>query len=157
LIWAPSWSSPQAIVKFQSEVGGELRGGDPGIRLLEPASEGKGAFFQDIPSAFTPRNGMQLLVPIYHIFGSEALSLRSPAVAERAPEPYVGLHRDTALGLGINDRDVVDLHIAGATYRLPVRLDLELSQDMIGLPAGLPTVPQVKAPVWAQIAKVNHE
>jgi hypothetical protein len=69
----------------------------------------------------------------------------------------VGLHRDTALGLGINDRDAVDLHIADATYRLQVRLDLELPQDVIGLPAGLPTVPQVKAPVWAQIAKVNHE
>jgi NADH-quinone oxidoreductase subunit G len=157
LIWAPSWSSPQAIIKFQSEVGGELRGGDPGIRLIEPAIEGKRAFFQEIPGAFVSRDGMRLLVPIYHIFGSEALSLGSPAVAARAPEPYVGLHRDTAFGLGINDHDALDLHMADATYRLPARLDLELPQDVIGLPAGLPTVPPVKGPVWVQIAKVNHE
>src|SRR4030095_5383187 len=28
--WAPGWNSPQAWNKFQTEVGGALRGGDPG-------------------------------------------------------------------------------------------------------------------------------
>ena len=37
--WAPGWNSIQAINKFQSEVGGPLRGGDPGIRLIEPSQE----------------------------------------------------------------------------------------------------------------------
>jgi NADH-quinone oxidoreductase subunit G len=34
-LWAPGWNSIQALNKFQAEVGGPLRGGDPGRRLLE--------------------------------------------------------------------------------------------------------------------------
>ena len=34
---APRWNSVQALNKFQEEVGGPLRGGDPGVRLVEPA------------------------------------------------------------------------------------------------------------------------
>ncbi|MBS2634260.1 NADH-quinone oxidoreductase subunit G, partial [Salmonella enterica subsp. enterica serovar 1,4,[5],12:i:-] len=33
--WAPGWNSPQAWNKFQAEVGGKLRFGDPGVRLIE--------------------------------------------------------------------------------------------------------------------------
>ena len=29
-LWAPGWNSVQAITKFQEEIGGPLRGGDPG-------------------------------------------------------------------------------------------------------------------------------
>jgi NADH-quinone oxidoreductase subunit G len=34
--WAPGWNSDQSMNKFQDEVGGGLRGGDPGVRLFEP-------------------------------------------------------------------------------------------------------------------------
>jgi len=33
--WSPGWNSPQALVKFQEEVFGPLRGGDPGVCLVE--------------------------------------------------------------------------------------------------------------------------
>jgi NADH-quinone oxidoreductase subunit G len=33
--WSPGWNSPQAWNKFQDEVGGHLRAGDPGTRLIE--------------------------------------------------------------------------------------------------------------------------
>src|SRR5690606_19375260 len=33
--WAPGWNSIQAVNKYQQEVGGPLKGGDPGIKLLE--------------------------------------------------------------------------------------------------------------------------
>ena len=33
--WAPGWNSPQAWNKFRAEVGGHLRHGDPGVRLIE--------------------------------------------------------------------------------------------------------------------------
>ncbi|MBV8436339.1 MAG: NADH-quinone oxidoreductase subunit NuoG, partial [Silvibacterium sp.] len=39
--WAPGWNSIQAVNKFQSEVGGSLRGGDPGVRLVKPSQESK--------------------------------------------------------------------------------------------------------------------
>ena len=37
--WAPGWNSVQAVNKFQDEVGGPLRGGDPGRRLIEPGGQ----------------------------------------------------------------------------------------------------------------------
>jgi NADH-quinone oxidoreductase subunit G len=150
--WAPAWNSPQALNKFQSEVGGPLRGGAPGIRLIEPAIEARRAFFQAVPAAFVQRDEMQLLVPIDHIFGSEALSMRSFAVAQRAPEPYVAVNRDAAVALGIQAQDAVDLHIGDVSYRLPARLDLALPPGVIGLPAGLPGAPPVKEPLWARIS-----
>jgi NADH-quinone oxidoreductase subunit G len=87
--------------------------------------------------------------------------MRAPAVAERAPDPYVAVNRDAAVALGIKAHDAVDLHIADTSYRLPARLDLQLPQGVIGLPAGLPGVPPVKEPLWARISfafkgSVNH-
>ncbi len=38
--WAPGWNSPQAWNKFQDEVGGKLRHGDPGVRLFEASASG---------------------------------------------------------------------------------------------------------------------
>ena len=43
--WAPSWNSVRAVNKFQDEVGGPLRGGDPGVRLIEPHFGGCAALF----------------------------------------------------------------------------------------------------------------
>ena len=36
------------------------------------------------------------LLPLYHIFGSEELSLSAPGVAELAPKPYVALNAEDA-------------------------------------------------------------
>ncbi len=44
--WSPGWNSVQALNKFQQEVGGPLRGGDPGKRLIEPPEESDHAYFE---------------------------------------------------------------------------------------------------------------
>ncbi len=79
--WAPSWNSVRAVNKFQDEVGGPLRGGDPGVRLIEPASGAAPHYFDGVPEAFAKRDGEWLIVPLYEIFGSEELSRLAPAVA----------------------------------------------------------------------------
>src|SRR5882724_5845165 len=86
--WAPGWNSVQALNKFQSEVGGPLRGGDPGRRLIEPAAVERVPYFVTVPRAFQPRDDEWLILPLYHIFGSEELSILAPGIAERAPQPY---------------------------------------------------------------------
>ena len=49
--WSPGWNSVQALNKYQQEVGGALKGGDPGKRLIEPnAGSGKAViFFKHVP------------------------------------------------------------------------------------------------------------
>ena len=79
--WSPGWNSVQALNKFQQEVGGPLKGGDPGKRLIEPMQKGKPEYFTDIPAEQAAGRD-QPPVPEYHIFGSEELSAQSPAIVE---------------------------------------------------------------------------
>ncbi len=46
--WSPGWNSVQSLNKFQSEVGGPLRGGDPGQRLIEPKQPDPAQINKDI-------------------------------------------------------------------------------------------------------------
>lgn len=137
--WAPGWNSIQALNRFQGEVGGPLRGGDPGKCLIEPASSSN--YFVEIPPAFQRREGQWLVVPLYHIFGSDELSALSPGIAELAPEPYVAMNPEEAPAAEVT------LTIAGVGQRLPVK-------PMAGLPLGIVGVYQPlagHAPTWSTI------
>src|SRR5512146_968263 len=90
--WAPGWNSVQSVNKFQQEIAGLLRGGSPGQRLIEPEAGGEARYFTDVPEAFERRDGYLLVVPGFHVFGSEELSLSSPPIAELAPKPYIAVH-----------------------------------------------------------------
>lgn len=150
--WAPGWNSVQALNKFQDEVGGPLHGGDPGRRLIGPDQEGPVTYFDGIPSAFRRRQGQWRLVPLYHIFGSEPLSMLTPGVAELAPAPYVALHPDDAEELAVAEGTECRVQVGGPTPDLPVRPDPSLPRGVAGLPVGLPGLPPVALPVWARIS-----
>lgn len=151
--WAPGWNSPQAVNKFQSEVSGPLVGGDPGLRLIEPPAGGEVTYFDGVPAAFARREAEWLLVPVYHIFGAEELSTLSPAVAERVPQPYLVLHPDDAAGLRLGLDEAAELRLAGAAFRLPLRLNASLPKGVAGLPVGLPGVPWLRLPAWVQLSR----
>lgn len=153
--WAPGWNSVQALNKFQEEVGGPLRGGDPGVRLLEPAPGGEAARSADVPPAFERRRGEWLLVPFHHIFGSEELSIRAPAVAARAPQPCLALNPEDAAGLAVAPGEQAEFSLAGARYRAAVRLDPTLPRGIAGLSAGLPGLSGLGLPAWAKIGKAS--
>jgi NADH-quinone oxidoreductase subunit G len=150
--WAPGWNSMQSVNKYQEEVGGALRHGDPGIRMLEPTAAA-GHFFNAIPEDFMPLRDHLFLVPLYHIFGSEELSMRAPAIAQRAPDPYVALNPAEALGLGLGAGDLLQFALDGQHYQLPVVLLGALAPGIAGLPQGLPGVPYAGLPAWALILK----
>lgn len=142
--WAPGWNSPQAWNKFQAEVGGHLRYGDPGVRLLE-AGEGRMAWFNEVPAAFVaPADGQWRVAPYYHLFGSEETSQRSAVIQERMPQPYVAVSRQDAERLGVNSGTLLEFSCAGQSLRLPVRFSDALAAGQVGLPLGLPGIP----PVW---------
>lgn len=137
--WAPGWNSVQALNKFQSEVGGGLHGGASGLRLIEPETSGHGGYFLDIPGPFSPLPHPQLTaVPVHLIFGSEELSVLSPAVASRVPTARVLLNPLDAERLGIGEDEEAELLIPGTTVRLPVEVAARLQQGLVGLPSGFP-------------------
>ncbi len=147
--WAPGWNSIQSLNKFQSEVGGSLNGGDPGQRLIEPA-HGVVKFFDEVPHVFERRSDEWLIVPLYHIFGSEDLSVLSPGIAERAPQRYLAMSDYDAGHLGVSDGEEIELRVGGNIHYLPVKIRPAMPQGIAGLPVGLRDLPFVDLPAWGR-------
>lgn len=137
--WSPGWNSPQAWNKFQDEVGGHLRAGDPGVRLIE--AKGQVLPWFGVNAAFNPAQGTWQAVPLHHLFGSEENSSRAAPVQERIPQAYVALAKDEADRLGVNDGALLALTVNGQTLRLPLAIKEEMGIGLVGLPAGLPGIP----------------
>ncbi len=150
--WAPGWNSVQALNKFQSEIGGPLRGGDPGRRLIEPAPDAPISYFKEAPSA-KPAEGEWTLVAVHHIFGSEELSVAAPGVAARSPWPYVALNAKDAAELGTAAGEELEVAWDSTTHRLPVRLMPSLPRRVAGIPVGLPGWPGLNLPACGRIFK----
>ena len=140
IFWAPGWNSVQATNKFQQEVGGPLRGGDPGVRLLEADESATPAFFTEVPGAFQSRNGQWLALPLYHIFGSEELSMLSPPLAGRAPQPYLAVHPDDLTEFGLQAGEIVRVSLSGVVRDLQVLVLPGLARGLAGIPIGLATL-----------------
>ncbi|MEJ2634523.1 MAG: NADH-quinone oxidoreductase subunit NuoG [Calditrichia bacterium] len=150
--WSPGWNSAQSINKYQTEVGGPLRGGDPGRRLIEPSGNGKISYFTEIPEAFHPQKDEWLIVPVHHIFGSEELSVLSESVSKRVPQPYVDLNPGDAAQLKIEEAKEAEIELAGNVLRLPVKYRNEMPQGLAGLPVGLPGMAMIDLPARGKIS-----
>jgi NADH-quinone oxidoreductase subunit G len=151
--WSPGWNSVQALNKFQDEVGGPLRGGDPGQRLIEPSTKKKPEFFTKPPEAFERRGDEWLIVPMYQIFGSDELSVLSPGIAELAPQPYLAMNRDDTWHMQVSDGEEVELTIRSSIYRLTLKIREGLFAGVAGLPVGLRELPFVDLPAWGRVVK----
>lgn len=137
--WSPGWNSPQAWNKFQDEVGGHLRSGDPGVRLLDGVR-------MDLdwvapPAAFAPAQGTWQVVALHHLFGSEENSSRAAPIQERMPQPYIALAEAEAARLGVNEGALLGFTLGTEVLQLPLRISADLPLGVAGLPAGLPSIP----------------
>lgn len=150
--WAPGWNSIQALNKFQEEVGGPLRHERPGIRLITPQNGTKPYYFADIPRRFERRTDYWLILPLYHIFGSEELSARSSPIMERMPAPYVALSIEDAGVQQVAEGQTVSLILSERTFRFPVLLNSSIPPGIVGLPV-LPALAGVRLPAWGQIRR----
>lgn len=138
--WSPGWNSPQAWNKFQDEVGGHIRAGDPGTRLIESTGDSLN-WFASVPRAFNPAPGTWQVVPFFHLLGSEENSSKAAPVQERIPAAYVALAKSEADRLGVNDGALLSVNVDGQTLRLPLRINEELGAGLVALPAGIAGIP----------------
>jgi NADH-quinone oxidoreductase subunit G len=153
--WAPGWNSEQSLNKFQDEVGERMRGGDPGVRLIEPPASLRDRkprqSADDIPDPFHPRDDEWRLLPLHHIFGSDWLSALSAGIAERSPEPYLALNESGADRLGIEAGATVTLVIGGEELNLPLQVVPTLPDGTAGVPVGLKDMPYLDLPAWGRL------
>ncbi|HUX20921.1 MAG TPA: molybdopterin-dependent oxidoreductase [Spirochaetia bacterium] len=138
-LWAPHWNSVQSLTRFQEEVDGPLRGGDPGIKVIgntdnKTTSKGSPDYFTDSEESFHTEEGKFLVLPGYHIYGSEPTSVLSKAVAGRATKGYIGLSEADAAERRLNEGDRIDITIDERSLSLPYR-------PITGLPKGVCVVP----------------
>jgi NADH-quinone oxidoreductase subunit G len=148
MFWYPSWNSPQAVNKFQDEIGGHLKGGDPGVLLFRPDAAARPGWHQP-PAADT---GLAA-VPLHRIFGSEELSAQAPAMASRIAPPRLELHPRTAAKLSLAEGARASVAANGSSLTLTVALREDLAVDAIGLPAGQSGVLAAGVPVTVGAAK----
>src|SRR6185437_1310423 len=149
--WKPGWNSIQSTNFYQKEIAGPLRGGDPGARLIESgASDGSG-YFTCVPQAFAPREGEWLVVPAYHIFGSDEQSLHSAAIAELAPKPHVAMNPEDAVLLALRPESLAEVKVDGSSYRVQVRLRPDMPKGVAALLVGVPPVVGVHLPAWGTL------
>ncbi|MGA2764601.1 MAG: NADH-quinone oxidoreductase subunit NuoG [Spirochaetia bacterium] len=155
--WAPGWNSDQSLNKFQMEVGGALRGGDPGVRILEPPAHAPQAgYFPASKTAGAQQHGTLLLVARHHVFGSEELSVLSRGIASRSPAPYIALCRDDAAALGLKEGQparvlLQDGKAGAAAVTLPVVIR-DLPAGVASVPWGVPGMPLRELPAMARVS-----
>lgn len=150
--WAPRWNShQQATTQFQDEAGGPLRGGDPGVRLIEPAETPTARWFDDIPTQVRDESRWRA-VALHHIFGSEELSARSAPIMERAPMPYVALHPDDIAALELADT-AVTVRLGERSLVLPVKPEVSLARGMVGIPVGVSSLIPGELPTWVMVGR----
>ncbi|MGR1197942.1 NADH-quinone oxidoreductase subunit NuoG [Aeromonas hydrophila] len=137
--WAPGWNSPSAWNKFQDEVGGNLRAGDPGRRLLEAGEDSLG-WFDTVPAPFSAKEALQV-VSYDQLFGGEELSARSPVIQARMNEPVLVLNPADANRLALSAGSQVAFSWGGHHWRLTLRLSEHLTAGLVGLPLGVNGLP----------------
>jgi NADH-quinone oxidoreductase subunit G len=147
----PGWHSNQALNKYQQEVGGPLCDEWPGIRLIEADPAADPRWCRDIPSAYRAQPDRWRLFQLAHIFGTEELSRRAPAIAERTPAPYLLLALGDANILQLEKEMPVELSLNGNTQTLTVKTDPRMMAGIAGL--FLPGYPNALFPAWIDLRK----
>lgn len=134
--WSPGWNSNQSVHKFQQEINGPLKGGDPGQRLIA-AEQSPTSSWYAAECEEPVGSGDWLLLPRYHIFGSDELSALAEPVAERAPVPYVMLSQESADRLGVQEGDGLRLDTGSDQISLEVLIDPDCLPGSLMVAAGL--------------------
>jgi NADH-quinone oxidoreductase subunit G len=135
--WSPGWNSIQSVNKFQHEIGGALQGGDPGIRLVESKTQAGPQYFSEIPPVVAPDPENWLILPCFHIFGSEELSRTAPAISELVPSPYIALRPEDGALLGVKPGEKIKLSVGDEGCELKVVFRTDVPQGIALVPSAL--------------------
>ncbi len=143
--WSPGWNSGESLNKFQDEINGHLKGGDPGLRLLQSpaATDMSAATSSDwfsVPAATpTAANGRLLAVSLPRLFDGEVLSALSPALAQRAELPQLEIHPETAAAVGLVEGHIATIRLESCQLKLPLRFNPRVASGLVAVPADVKT------------------
>lgn len=155
--WSPGWNSIQAINKFQIEIGGELRREIPQICILRKSKpedlsveyykmDGSDSAHQDDE----PKKKWKVL-PLYHIFGSDELSVVEGGIKELVPHPYIGINPESAKMMGWDESTFVRPVGDKADKGIQLRFIDGIPVGCIGIPMGMEQKPFIELESWQNL------
>lgn len=152
--WTPGWNSVQGMYNYLDQPNGSMKGGDPGIRLIEPTQKHKNSYFNINTQDVKLQKKEWQIIPVYQVFGSEELSSAGSSLTQRIAEPIVYLNQKDAEILSIKDDDLIQLEIAKSKLTLKVKIENSLQQGLAGLSVNLPGMPFIDLPGHGKFVKL---
>lgn len=145
--WTPGWNSVQALyINYLDEPDASLEGGDPGVRLIEPAAKGDINYFEWQDHNADTENDEFQIVPVYQIFGSDELSALSPSVMQKIQEPFVLVNREDAEKIPAAEGEYVLIEISNLKIKVKVKTGNTAVRGLAGLSVNVPLMPFVTLP-----------
>lgn len=151
--WSPGWNSVQATNKYLDEPNGNLKGGNPGIRIIPTAAQAKNAYYKLTGSKAKKNKGEWQFFPVYQIFGSEELSAKASSLSERIKEPFLVMHSEDAGKIGVDENENIQVEIRNEKITLRVLFENSLPHNVAGVSVLLPDMPFIALPGNGKITK----
>lgn len=156
--WSPGWNSVQAVNKFQIEIGGDLRREIPQLCILRNSkSENLNGGYYKMDSGDSTHHGdvqegRWKVLPLYHIFGSDELSVVEGGIAELVPAPYIAVNPQSAKKMGWDESTILKPSGDEHTQGIPLRVLKGIPDDCVGIPVGLEQMSFVKLEAWQSLS-----
>jgi NADH-quinone oxidoreductase subunit G len=152
--WNPGWNSVQALYGYLTEPGAAMKGGDAGVRLIEPSTESGANYYEREIRSTKLDDSELMIIPVYSIFGSDELSSVSSSILKRIPDPFVLMNSADAALHKMNDGEVVQLECLKIRIKVFVRIAKSIQQGSAGLSVYLPGLPFIDFPVIGRLHKI---
>jgi NADH-quinone oxidoreductase subunit G len=152
--WTPGWNSVQAMYNYLDEPKGSMKGGDPGIRLIEPEEGGIYSYFMSSQKDIEAGTDELLIIPVYHIFGSEELSAAGSAISQRINGPFVFVNQNDADKIGVAAHDHIRLETSDSELKIIVKIENSLPHGIAGLSVNLPDMQFIDLPCLGKLYKL---
>jgi NADH-quinone oxidoreductase subunit G len=152
--WSSGWNSVQSMYHYLDEPNGSMKGGDPGVRLIEQAQKQIKSYFNDRDQNVEGSKGELLIVPVYQIFGGDELSSVGTAIKQRIRNPFVYLNQKDAENLNVSVGDMILMEISKSKLKLNVIIENSLPSGIAAVSVKLPAMPFVDLPGFGKIVKL---
>jgi len=151
-VWDPGWNSNQSLHKFQDEIGGSLKGGSSGARLINATGHPVSGR-SDVPDAFERRQGSWCLTPQYRLYGSDEMSAYATPVAEMMTGAPITLSPADVESLALGAEDGVSIVIDELSVDCAVIIDPLLPAGTAGFVVGHPEMLNLRAGSYVALEK----
>ncbi len=151
--WYPGWNSVQAFYNYIDMPNGSMKGGDPGIRLIDQQKKGDYIFSEMIPDHSEIQENEWLIVPLYRIFGSEELSSFASSLKQLIEEPAIFLNNNDAKKLNINGGEPVQLEINGKIFVVKLKIENSIKSGIAGFLMNFPGMKFIDLPAIGKLFK----